>query len=364
MMKFMILFDSKFKFRKEKSIRMKHRKKTYLFGILLVAIITIAGIITVSTMVFLRDTVDTAGIKGKEKLKEYKKHYVLITNDLEDPLWDSVYQGAIAKGEEDGAYLEYLGRNLSDQHSVSELLRIAINAKVDGIIVVGNEDDQTVDLINEAVEKGIPVVTVLNDCSLSLRQCFVGINSYSLGQQYGEQALNLLSEGEEQNVFVLMESSSEDTSKNTTFLGIKDMLEKGKKPQSIIKIQAVAIESKIAFSSEEKIRDVIINESNLPDIMICLNAVDTRCAYQAVVDYNKVGRIQILGFYESDTILSAIDKNIIHSSITFDGMQMGALCMQALSEYTDTGYVSAYFPVDTKLITTDNVSEYLKERKE
>lgn len=343
---------------------MKHQKKSYLFGILFIAVIALAAIFTTGAMIFLRETVASASIKGKEKLKEYQKHYVLITDNFEDPLWDSVYQGAVMEGEEEAVYLEYLGRNLSDTYTVSELLRIAIDAKVDGIIVVGNDDEKTVALINEAVRKGIPVVTVLNDCSLSLRQCFVGINSYSLGQQYGEQALNLLSEGKEQTVFVLMESSSEDTSKNTTFLGIKEVLTKDIKPETKLKIQAVGIENKIAFSSEEKIRDIIINESDLPDIMICLDALDTRCAYQAVVDYNKVGKIQILGYYESEAILNAIDKDIIHASITFDGMQMGALSVKALIEYDNTGFVSAYIPVDTKLITSDNVSDYLIEKKE
>ena len=104
----------------------------------------------------------------------------------------------------------------------------------------------------------------------------------------------------------------------------------------------------------------MLDEENLPDILICLNAVDTRCAYQAAVDYNKVGIVEILGYYDSEAILTAVDKRIIYSTISVDGVQMGIQCIEALKEYEETGYVNGYLPVNTKLIDAGNVDYYLE----
>ena len=90
------------------------------------------------------------------------------------------------------AIRSYYGTDLPVEYSVPELLRIAIDSSVDGIIVAGDDSSETTELINEAVDQDIPVVTVLSDSMSSLRQCFVGISNYSLGEEYGKQAINLL----------------------------------------------------------------------------------------------------------------------------------------------------------------------------
>lgn len=64
-------------------------------------------------------------------------------------------------------------------------------------------------------------------------------------------------------------------------------------------------------------------DQTLPDIIICLNELSTTCVYQAVVDYNCVGEIAILGYYDTDTILKAIERNVITATISIDTEQMG-----------------------------------------
>ena len=74
----------------------------------------------------------------------------------------------------------------------------------------------------------------------------------------------------------------------------------------------VSVDDTNAFSVEESIRDIFMEEE-LPDIIICLNELNTTCVYQAVVDYNKVGEVSILGYYDSETIINAIDRNVIYA---------------------------------------------------
>ena len=118
----------------------------------------------------------------QETYETYDQHYVMITDGEDSDFWNTVYDSALAEARREGVYIERFGEGLAVNYSRNELLKMAIQASVDGIIVPGDEDEETIALINEAVEKGIPVVTVLRDSSSSLRKCFVGNNSYNLGQ--------------------------------------------------------------------------------------------------------------------------------------------------------------------------------------
>ena len=109
---------------------------------------------------------------------------------------------------------------------------------------------------------------------------------------------------------------------------------------------------------EESIRNIFIEEG-LPDVVICLDELSTSCVYQAVVDYNIVGQIDIIGYYDSETILKAIERNVVRATISIDTEEMGQYCVEALEECRSGGYVSEYFSVGTNLITIQNVREYL-----
>ena len=130
-----------------------------------------------------------------------------------------------------------------------------------------------------------------------------------------------------------------------------------------IEMTLVSVDNKNTFSVEESIRDIFMKEE-LPDIIICLNELTTTCVYQAVVDYNKVGTVNILGYYDSDTIIKGIDRNVIYATVSIDTMQMGKYCVEALSEYHELGYTSQYFTADIDLIRKGNVSRYLKKEED
>ena len=73
-------------------------------------------------------------------------------------------------------------------------------------------------------------------------------------------------------------------------------------------------------------------------------------------DYNKVGEVEIFGYYTSPTIENAIKKNIIRSTIVIDTRQMGRYSIAALNEYRESGYVSELYFIDVSLVNADDVS--------
>ena len=112
------------------------------------------------------------------------------------------------------------------------------------------------------------------------------------------------------------------------------------------------------FYTEDKIRELISNKDSRPDILVCTSEIDSICAYHAMVDYNLVGNFQMIGYYQSDTMLDAIEKGTVPMAITMNAQQIGASSVEALEEYYDMGHVSDYHTVNLSIITQSNVQQF------
>ncbi|PYG87432.1 ribose transport system substrate-binding protein [Ruminiclostridium sufflavum DSM 19573] len=327
-------------------------------------------LLTIGCLVYLKELTDnnTKEIMGEEYQK-YDNYYVMISGNRKSYFWKRVYEGA-KEALDENSYIEVLGNNLSEEYSTAALMQIAINSRVDGIILEAAESTEITRLINEANDAGIPVVTAVNDNNSSMRKSFVGVNSYNLGMAYGQQVCEIVkaSGGIENGtskttVLVLMNANTDNNIQNIVFSGIKDAVKDCPTPENI-DLKTIAISNNAAFAAEEFIRDIFIKQVDMPDIIICMDELNTTCVYQEAVDYNKVGRINIIGYDDSDTILRGIERNVIYSTISVDTKQIGADCIKALEEYKKTGHVSAYFDVDISVITADNVNKYLGDTDE
>ena len=283
-------------------------------------------VISICTVIFRSYVRGFHKVTDREK---YDRYYVMITEDRKSDFWQSVYRGAFERGQEENVYVDLLGEHLSQEYTRAELMRIAMSSGVDGIFVESDESDEMSQMIDEAVERGIPVVTLYGDNTHSARGSFVG-------------ALN--------------------SAQNIVCSGIQDALEQEKIRGPEIELSLITVDDTNTFSVEESIRDIFMNEK-LPDIIICLNELSTTCVYQAVVDYNCVGEVAILGYYDTDTILKAIERNVVNATISIDTEQMGAFCVDALQEYYRFGYTSQYFTADVTIIDQNNVGEYLQAQE-
>lgn len=359
---------------RDKSTKNKKRKisvgKSSL--ILILTLVFMVATLVIGIFAF-RFYVSSSRDDVEEKL--FDKYYVMITDDTKSPFWQSVYEGAYEKGLESNVCVELLGSNLSEEYSCEELMRIAIASHVDGIIVSADESKEMTQLINEAVTDGIPVVTLYSDNTRSYRCSYVGVSGYNIGCEYGTQIINIMKENrsarilaydyniETTNIAILIDAEEKSSTQNVIISSLQDTLTQDAPVNSEYKINIVPVDRTNAFSVEESIRDIFMKE-DIPDVIVCLNELDTTCAYQAVVDYNMVGEVSILGYYDSDTILKAIDRKVIYATISVDTNQMGKFCVDAIDEYSQLGFTSQYFTADVTLINKNNVSNYLtKEGK-
>jgi ribose transport system substrate-binding protein len=249
------------------------------------------------------------------------------------------------------------GQNLSTSYSKADRMNIAISSKVDGIILEGDDSKETAELIDKATANGIPVVTVLSDCQTSSRKSFVGLNNFSLGSEYGEElaAIGDMNKKYPMNALILLDGD-DGNSDDIIHAAIQQAV-----TGRLIKLTSAVVDTSSPFTSEESVMNILDGLATIPDVIICLNDRTTESAIQCIVEKNLVGKTTILGYYDSDTILKAIDRGSVYATFAIETKTVAKQCVNALNEYNNTGFVSEYNPANYILINRQNVSEYTRE---
>lgn len=297
---------------------------------------------------------------------EYSRHYAFITGNADDLFWNQVYQSAKEQAELEDAYVEWFGKKLSGNYSVSNLTRMAMQAGVDGIILQASEEPDVKDAINDAVAAGIPVVTVLSDCEESSRQAYVGVNSYDIGLLYGEKLVNLIRNQFRKNIRIMVAAEGDvlTDSQERIILGMRQYL-KDKLPVGYyVDINPQLISQGAAYATEEFFNDMFVSAERLPAVLICLDERGTKCSYRASVDHNRVGETVIIGYYYSKDILSALDKQTLDSVLYVDAEEMGNSAVDALVDFQNFGYMNSYKIVSVKMMGHEEAAEMIRKNKE
>ncbi|MBD1382888.1 sugar-binding protein [Metabacillus arenae] len=134
---------------------------------------------------------ETFHIQAKHEAAQidYRYHFVLIPEEVDNEYWRLVESGARDAAEKYNIYLEYLGPFQADMDEHIKTFDLAIASMVDGIMTQGISELEFTPLINKAIEKEIPVVTVDTDAPLSRRRVYIGTDNYYAGFLAGEAFL-------------------------------------------------------------------------------------------------------------------------------------------------------------------------------
>ncbi|MEY8354057.1 substrate-binding domain-containing protein [Lachnospiraceae bacterium 54-53] len=341
---------------------MDNRKKS----LLLLVLGGMSGIVflTLLTSSFYGYVLKKIGIEGAENTSVYQYHYVMVVDNLDSQFWNDVYESVREEAALHGAYVELKGKSQSSEYTTVDFMDMSIAARVDGILLEFTGEIHLEDRINEATARGIPVVTLLNDAPTTDRKSYVGINSYQLGQEYGNQILKMLpKDAGETRVLMFLHDNSTDSSQSRIFNQLNNRLVTSGDTGDRVRAEEIRIPSGRAFESEEIVRSLFQNTQGPPDIIVCMDEVDTEAVYQAVIDYNSVGETQIIGYYKSKATLEAVMKGTMAMTLCIDTGQMGRYGVQALTESIHDGRTNSFYSVDLQFVTRENASDYLYNQR-
>ena len=335
----------------------KMRKRDWRMYPLLAVLTGILMALTAGCLfAFHRQTQQVAKVREQE-YTALRSHYVLICEE-NDAFWDGVYEGAAAWAKENQIALERFGKTLAVPYTRAQRMKMAIAAGVDGILLQADETEEMGALINEAVDAGIPVVTVMDDHYGSRQQSFVGLSSYALGREYGRQIIHNATT-QTRRALILMDANTDDSAQNILYNGIAETLA-NEGNHLTLSLETAAMPDESEFGPEQEVR-ALLRSGTPPEIIVCLDEKTTVCVCQTVVDLNLVGQVRIIGSYTNSTILNAIDRGVLAATVAVDTRAMGERAAEALDTYVCTGHVNDFVTMDADAVTRNNVKEYLKD---
>lgn len=293
--------------------------------------------------------------RNEEEYRSYQYHIAILSYESDTSFWAEVYESAVQSGREHGVYVEQIGQDLTRKLSLEEAMDVAIYQGVDGILLRPGDEAVIQPLIDKAHERGIPVITMQKDVPGSLRQGFVGINDYFMGQEYGKRITKIATE-DTQKVMVLFPGDGFNNYSRAWFkMGISDVLREWQLQLDF----RIIWEDNGINNAEDVLQETFQKESGRPDVIVCLDEVLTQSAYQTVKRLTGPGEVKIIGCYATHDILEGIEQGYIDSTITIDPVELGRKGMEAMMTYLTYHMVSYYTEVDTQLI--DEITEWETE---
>ena len=305
------------------------------------------------------------GLTGKSRQQEesgevYRYKYDMIVDSPDSSFWQAVYGCAQDWAQKNDAILELKGSGKENDYTKLDYMNMSIASNADGIILQYSGEQGLEAKINEAVQKGIPVVTVMGDAVHSKRQSFVGVSDYQLGSAYGEKVAEYVTE-DTQSILILLKKNIDDMNQSQIYTQISNAAQAKAGADAEIKVTGKNLLSAGTFETEEAVTDIFQQKDKVPDILVCMDEETTECARQAVLDFNLAGKITIIGYYSSEDILTAVEKGVISVTCDVDTDQLGKYTIEALTEYQKEGRTNSYYNVDINFLDKDAVQAMRRE---
>jgi len=299
-------------------------------------------------------------VNGASEQQHHSKiHLVLISQELDNPYWRVIEYGARKAAEERGVVLEYIGPVQAGSAEQMKMFEMAIASKIDGILTQGLQEPEFIPIINQAMEKGIPVITVDSDAVTSNRIAYIGTDNYAAGYMLGKALIQETSGtanvGIVTGLFGAVNLKERvrgflDAVKREDGIRILDM-----KESKITRIGAASAAYSLASTYPEL--DAFVGTSALDGVGIVQMMNDDKNSYAPIIPRDK--HISVIAFDDLPETMDWIDKGMIDATIVQQPYQMGVKGVELLLDYIAGKKIVTVYNTDAKIVRKADRSENL-----
>lgn len=281
------------------------------------------------------------------------------------PYWDVVRFGAEEAAKILGIDLTFYVPPTEDIPKQIETVETWISMGFDGIAVAPSDPDALISPIANAMDRGIPVVTIDTDSPKSSRLCYLGTDNYTAGKIAGETMVNIL---KGKGKVAICTGSLTAMNSLERMQGFRDALES---------YPEVKIVEPVLCDYEETSKAVELAETallNNPDLsgFFGVYVFNGPSAANAVKSAGKVGAVHIVGFDTTDEHLFLIKEGVLDAAIGQRQYFMGYLSVVLLYNMIKIGVnnILVLLPkseggdviIDTGIdvVTKENLANYVE----
>lgn len=288
-------------------------------------------------------------IEKKTKAKKTNAHYVLISEELNNEYWRLVEKGAKAAGRRYHVSIEYNGPLQSNLSEHMKLIDMAISSKVDGIITQGLSEEKFTPLINKAMKKGIPVITVDTDAAKSKRVSYVGTDNYRSGYLAGKA---LIAGTKGKAVVGIITGSFEASHQKLRVEGFKDAI-KNKPGIKVVDIKASNITK---VQAAEKANEIL---SEHPDVnaFYGTSALDGLGIAQVIKRQGHEKKIYIISFDTLPETLQLMKQGFIQATVVQKPYKIGYESVKLMHEFKKGRHIPSTIHTDTGILYQKDIAK-------
>lgn len=329
------------------------------FLVRMLTVILTASLIALSFLVVINFTslsreVESLYLFDKDNPPLYR---FMVIIDGEDLNYVKEFESGAMKAAQDYSVAFELWKfeGKSKKESIIRQFDIAVQSNVDGIIIEAFDDEQLVKVLDKAVAKSIPVITIGENISGEKTVSCIAYNKYNIGNQIGTLLNEIFNEKNiDKGTIALLQEDSQN--------GQDIRFAINEKLTGEFRFKQISIDTSGAdlLNSEDATREIIRKNEDLVAI-ICSSGEETLGAVQSLKDTDKIGDVIVIGNDDNIEILDYLERGIISGTVVSDNELLGYESIVNMVNYKNGKLVSEYKDIRIKLVTEDTVASYREE---
>lgn len=278
------------------------------------------------------------------------------------PYWDEVKLGTEAAEEALGVDATFYVPPKEDVLKQVSTIEDFIAKGVDGIAFAASDPNSVVDVIDGALKKGIPCITLDTDAPKTGRHVYIGTGNYQAGRVAGQKMAELL-EGKGK-IAIGVGSVTADNAKER-IKGFEDVI--GGYPNIKI-LEPILVDNEDSATATLLAEQALQKYPNLSGFY-GVYAFNGPAAARAIESAEKEGEITIVCFDTTPDIMEFVTKGTIQATVGQKPYMMGYLSVALLYNMVKLGVDNTLMMlpesqiIDTgvTVVTPDTVDEYRKQ---
>jgi len=252
------------------------------------------------------------------------ERYYLVTVNTQIPYWQTAAAGFFKSASEINVKAEIAGPDTYDAKAQQDEFRriVAKNPKPSGILISPADPQFMKADIDDAIAKGIPVLTIDSDSPASKRLFFIGTNNYQAGILGGEIAAKQL----QHKGTVIVFTMPNQTNLEDRLRGYRQVFEKY--PQiKIARVVDIKGDPRVAFDETQK----VVDSKEKIDGFLCLEALAGK-EVATVLSNSKATGKTVIAMDTDEATLDWVKKGVIAATIAQRPYTMGYFGLKMLDD--------------------------------
>ena len=256
-----------------------------------------------------------------------KEYVAVICKSSQHEFWRTMEKGAMDAGEELDIKVTFEAPE--DESHLEEqiaLIENAIDNNADAIVLAPLDTDKLNDVVDKAVSKGIPVITLDSDITTDKRIANIGTNNITAGSIAARYEAQLI--GDKGQVAIVSHVEGAQTAIER-MKGFVDEIETNHKDVEIVGHVYTGGDAEVAYEETKKfIKDY-------PDLkgIYATNEGSAVGVAKAVEECGLSDKLTVIGFDSSDDEIAYLEKGVINGMMVQNPFNMGYLGVRNIHKY-------------------------------